>query len=111
MRMKPNVNIADTLPAIWYALGVADIIHKEMFGEPVTITSMRDSVHMEKSLHYSGLAADLRKWDINQGQAELYFNRLKTALFPLGYDVINERDHFHIEYGRKEGRQLLTLHT
>ena len=110
MRMKPNVNITDTQPAIWYALGVADIIHKEMFGEALTITSMRDGIHTEKSLHYTGLAVDLRKWDINATQAELYFNRVKSALFPLGYDVLNERDHFHIEYNKTEGRQLLALH-
>jgi hypothetical protein len=70
------------------------------------ITELTGSKHMEGSLHYKGLAADIRSKHIEEG--------LKVSILNLGqqclssnYDFILEgkgtpNEHFHIEFDPKE---------
>lgn len=106
MQIKLEVNQSKTSPAIWYALGAAEVIHLRMFGKPITVTSMNDGEHMNGSLHYQGLAADLRTHDIRAEERALFRTQLLKALFSLGFDVLDEQTHIHIEYDPKNKRQL-----
>ena len=61
------------------------------------VTSVCDGKHKKGSLHFVGLAADIRIWNVNN-KINLIFDELKRRLIPLGFDIILEKDHFHIEY-------------
>jgi len=61
----------------------------------LTVTSALDGVHKTGSLHYQGLAIDIRSRTLPD---ELTIaNELRDDLGP-DYDVLLERDHIHIEY-------------
>ena len=93
------------------AIAVAERIYNE-YGLDCVITTLNDSKHMTGSLHYKGLAVDLRLpihpyYDldiaVSAGMTIKFAEELKKALFP-DYTVIHEPDHYHIEYDPKSGR-------
>jgi len=59
-----------------------------------------DDAHKEDSLHYQGLAEDIRIWDV----LEAFKKRLEEAL-GLEFEVILEKDHIHIEYDPHRGNR------
>ena len=65
-------------------------------GEDLYITSKRDGIHSLGSLHYEGLAIDVRYPQKKEG----IIDKLKMEL-GTGFDVIPEGDHIHIEYDPK----------
>ena len=69
-------------------------------GQGFTVTSLNDSKHSFKSLHYSGCAADLRTRDLKGITPEEMKVRLKDAL-GKDFDVVVESDHIHVEYDPK----------
>ena len=96
MNFKPgvpedlHVNMVRLLPVIDYiSIGVCD--------RPAIITSTTDGKHLPDSLHYKGLAVDLRTRDLSIEDKQLYFSALKFALRKL-CDVVLETDHIHVEY-------------
>lgn len=69
-------------------------------GEELVITSARDGMHSAGSLHYYGLAVDLRsRYFDKQTQVDI----VDTLRSYLGedYDVIHHSTHIHVEYDRK----------
>lgn len=71
------------------------------YGITPVITSGTDGQHASGSLHYSGDALDLRRWDAD---AKGVTNSVVSELiWYLGddYDVILERDHIHVEFDPK----------
>ena len=81
-------------------LKAADIIWKQC-GQELVITSARDSLHSAGSLHYYGLAVDLRSRyfsDITKGTVCM---RLRETL-GNDYDVICHTTHLHVEYQPKD---------
>lgn len=79
---------------------LAAIIAKDVYaahGYELTITSVNDSTHGAKSLHYSGLAIDLRTRDVQQADWQTIVEEIKTRL-GTEFDVILESDHIHIEW-------------
>jgi hypothetical protein len=101
----PDVDPEGVHPAIWIAIGIAYSIHRT-FQKPITITALRatEGQH-DNSYHYAVntpshlcQAVDLRTRDLEDADMRLWARSCKTALFPLGYDVILESDHLHIEY-------------
>lgn len=68
-----------------------------------TITSGNDSQHGAGSYHYTDRALDFRFWDL----LEVYKNKIKEHLPPF-YDVIVEKDHFHIEADKTKEAQWIT---
>lgn len=70
----------------------------------LTVTSIVDGVHSTNSLHYSGLAVDLRTNDLPGGplgdKAKLATARLQDEL-GNEYQVILEKDHIHVEFDPK----------
>lgn len=108
MRLKRGVITNGVQPPIWFALGVAT----EVFGElnkVLIVTSLADG-HADKprSLHHKGLAADLRTRDLKPEQRKNVCDWLAESLDHLGFDVVLESDHIHIEYDPKQGEKWLT---
>lgn len=71
------------------------------------MTSLRDGVHMNHSLHYVGMAVDIRTRDFvadlrsAEEIKQKVFEAIKARLKPLGFDVVFEADHIHVEYDPK----------
>jgi len=85
-----HINMVRLLPII-------DHITVEVCRRTAIITSTTDGKHMPGSLHYKGLAVDLRIRDLAPDEQKRYYNDLKFALSKL-CDVILEKDHIHVEY-------------
>ncbi|MBW2648954.1 MAG: hypothetical protein JRC53_03920 [Deltaproteobacteria bacterium] len=66
-------------------------------GETLVITSTYEGNHSPHSLHYANQAYDIRKPSKNQKEI------LDEIIRDLGhdFDVVKERDHWHIEYDPK----------
>src|SRR3990167_7878975 len=64
-----------------------------------TITSCRDGVHKDGSLHYKGEAFDFRTWYWRKEEVGKLVLDLMREL-GSDYDVVLERDHCHVEYDR-----------
>lgn len=110
---KPGVNPQNVHPAVWVAVGIAYALYPNT--DAMDITSMNDGEHHPNSLHYpkNGVdalccAVDLRTTrDMQPAAIDLWYHRVHDALDRLGYDVVLEADHMHIEYQSKHGDQDL----
>lgn len=83
---------------ICYAMDVADRLHRQETGRDAEFTSIVDGQHSKTSLHYAGLACDLRTWFLDNHVS--FRNMLAEALGP-DYDVILEPTHIHVEFQPK----------
>lgn len=101
IRCKPGVDFDRVHPVMFAALIAAESIYSSHGVSECWITSANDSEHMEGSLHYAGLAIDLRSKNIPRETREAVFSALARRLRHL--DIIweypdREREHFHLEY-------------
>lgn len=92
MTIKPGVQLRIMSTQILLAILEADRI---LEGTAV-VTSVSDGKHSAGSLHYVGLAFDLRLPANPAG----FVGALKAAL-GAEYDVVLEHDHIHVEYQPK----------
>jgi hypothetical protein len=95
VRLKTGVKLEGVRPEIVLALCVADSLFRSK-GYDLVVTSIADGKHSPNSLHYRGLAADLRSRDIPAARHHQMRESLEVALGDE-YDVVLEKDHFHIE--------------
>lgn len=86
--VREGVELEDVSPEIVLAMVIARTL---FFG--MEVTSVRDGVHMEGSLHYVGRAFDFVHPMMSRASAL----RLRGHLGPQ-YDVIFEEDHIHVEF-------------
>lgn len=93
-----SVNIENLDPKLYVAYG-AILFAYHMIGNKhnCVITSGNDSKHKANSLHYKNLAIDLRVWGLSDSERELVTKSLSECL-GKDFDVIDEKDHIHIEY-------------
>ncbi len=82
-------------PEIVLAMQVAESVLRE-FGTELTVTSCLEGRHRRNSLHYAGLAFDLRTRDLEVDPSEVTA-RLRKALGPE-FDVVLEPTHIHVEF-------------
>lgn len=100
--IKHGVDIEGLKPEIVLALMLVQPIFLER-GLPMVITSIRDGKHMEGSLHYKGLAVDLRSKHIpTLKEKEDVLHNIKKVLGEQ-FDVLLEnidkaQEHYHIEF-------------
>ena len=97
--MKFKDGVVYTRDGIGKIILVSEKVYKDM-GKECVITSLMDGNHMEGSKHYVGGAADLRIWFFNNAEKRIAVKQLKTYL-GVGYDVVLEKDHIHVEYDPK----------
>lgn len=102
MRLKNGVKSDGVQAPVWYAIGVAEVVWRDL-NTQLVVTALTDGVHKEGSFHYKGLAADLRTRDLSQTARMVALSRLKALLDQQGYDVILEADHIHVEFDPKVG--------
>lgn len=96
LALKPDIRLRGIQPEILLALYIADQVY-EAHGEDCIITSVTDGQHMRGSLHHCGLAADLR---LPKGNPSSIIEALRAQL-GADFDVVQERDHLHLEYDPK----------
>lgn len=96
MKLKAGVSLEGAQWQIWYAAIIVERVLLEQFGAELWITSVCDGKHRKDSLHYKGLAFDVRTWGI-KGRELQVVAALKKALGP-DYDVVLEATHIHIEF-------------
>ena len=94
MRAKNGVKFDGARGPILFALSAIEPV-MENTGE-YTVTSICDGTHSAHSLHYVGLAADIRTRHIPAEKVAGVALALRAAL-GKGYDVVVEKDHLHIE--------------
>ncbi len=97
--LKPGVRIAGLRPEILFAIVAAERVCAEMSVDCV-VTACVDGVHQAGSLHYCGLAVDLRSRDFRPGDLDKAIAHIKQCL-GADYDVVLEKDHVHIEFQQK----------
>lgn len=90
-------DMAKALPAIERAHQAAGVLRGAV------VTSGTDGTHSANSLHYVGLAVDLRSNDLVPAQRELLVAMLRrelngNAAANRPYQVVVEPTHLHVEY-------------
>jgi len=98
MRLKDGVIFDGARGPILFALSAIERVMEDT-GE-YTVTSICDGTHSAHSLHYVGLAADIRSRHIPADKIQAIAGELRVAL-GKGYDVVVENTHLHIEYDPK----------
>ena len=84
---------------ICWAMDIIDQNHKLWFGRDAEFTSLVDGKHSETSLHYAGLAGDLRIWYMKDLR-DKFVIEIVNWLGPR-YDVVLEENHVHFEFQPK----------
>jgi len=105
VRFKDGVSINGIRPELLLGMYRAETVYKHNapHNYPFTITSVCDGTHSENSLHYRGLAFDMRTWRDQTGgqwtrnQKGLFANALRRWLGPE-WDVVVEATHIHVEF-------------
>ena len=102
MKIKEGVKLEGVQ---WQVFSAAIIVEAvlQSFGTELVITSCLDGQHMPHSLHYKGLAFDARSRDLAPQFQTQARDEMKKRLGP-DYDVVLEKDHFHIEHDPKEAK-------
>lgn len=109
MKFKEGINLA-LEPAMAKALPDVDLAHSDAGLErDAVITSGNDGSHMVGSLHYKGLAVDLRSRDLSQAVTYRLAAALRQRLngdanHNRPYQVVIESNHLHLEYDPLPGR-------
>lgn len=102
MIVKEGADIRGLRPEIVLGLAVAASVYAS-HGLVMVITEVTGAKHMEGSLHYRGLAADLRlpsRMSYLESIDKIVLGQLKGALGPQ-WDVVLEKDHIHVEFDPK----------
>lgn len=94
--IKPGVVFTKLRPEIYNTFPVIDK-EFEAIGKIAVITSAEEGKHKRDSLHYEGLAIDLRTFHLKSPQQSAMVKSLQKKLGP-DYDVVWEKDHIHVEF-------------
>jgi len=103
IQVKDGVDLSTLSPQALAALYTAQTVATAN-GYNLVVTSTTDGVHSSGSLHYSGLAFDIRGNDVSDAVMQSFSDALQAAL-GNDYDVVPEyyasnpaNDHIHVEY-------------
>lgn len=112
--MYPPVQLVEgvSLTGLEKPLLTALHVAKEIFddyGVDCVVTSANDGAHKSGSLHYLGLAFDLRTRHLKPQYVSLIYVKLQRALKEYRdldgmkgrFDVVLESNHLHIEFDRR----------
>lgn len=96
MQFKDGVTLA-LRPQMAAALPIIEAVHKKLGIGEAWITSGTDGQHRHDSLHYVGLAVDLRIRGLQMSRIVELAEALKRAL-GKDFDVVIEATHIHVEF-------------
>ncbi len=97
MIIKPGVNLAGIRPEMIIALLVAAEVYREVADEELVITEVTGGKHGRNSLHYVGLAVDLRTRYFDNVTVLAVHKKIQQKLGSQ-FDVVLEKTHMHIEF-------------
>lgn len=106
VKFKPGVTL-NLQPAMSRALPLIELAHTDAgITRGAIITSGTDGEHMAGSLHYVGLAVDLRTRDLTPVEVSKLVAALRKRLnggatVDTPYNVVVESEHIHVEYDPK----------
>lgn len=102
IQTKNNVHLGNLEPVMLLALLFLERKFNKL-GHSLVVTSTDDGKHKENSLHYVGLAVDIRirhiKNELEVGELTDSIQSLLSSL-DKHFQVILESTHIHIEYDR-----------
>jgi NADPH:quinone reductase-like Zn-dependent oxidoreductase len=103
LKFKHSVRVPKSLIIAAAAINAANQMGLEV---EIWVTSGNDSVHMQKSKHYTDDALDFRTKHLTTEQKHLWLATIKKRL-GKGYDVILEHEgdgneHLHIEFEERD---------
>ena len=96
MDLKPGVRISGIRPELVLALILIEPVAYK-FNTQLTITSISDGKHGANSLHYKGLAVDIRTRNIEAERRKKFTDAVHAAIGDE-FDVVLESDHLHVEF-------------
>jgi hypothetical protein len=99
MSLKPDVRAKGVQPEILLGLVILERLFAR-YRVDLVVTSLLDGEHMPGSLHYKGLAADVRSREVDVTLRAQLLREARVALGP-DFDFILESDHFHLEFDPK----------
>jgi len=100
MHLKHGTKLQGLRTEILVAAIVAQEVYEEECQE-LTITSAVGRKHGKGSLHYVGLAIDLRTRDLDSKEQKARIVQKIRDRLTDEFDVVSEKDHIHIEYQPK----------
>jgi hypothetical protein len=95
MRLKAGVHIIGLKSEALLAIMIAESVFQDT-GHDCVLTSVTEGVHETGSIHFQGLAFDLRTRDLG-ASLKTVLAELQDRLGP-DFEVITEKDHAHVEY-------------
>ena len=105
VKFKDGVKLDGLKPEAERILNTAGEIWKDHFPDVDCVcTSALDGRHMKGSLHYQGLAVDLRTHTLPggyKGEGAKKATALLRAYLGADYDVVLEATHIHVEFDPK----------
>lgn len=100
LKLKKSVSLVKIQPQLLLAMIAVRDIYDSLKRDCI-ITSICDGTHSENSLHYVGLAFDVRIKNIpTKSEIDSIVNQIRASLTP-DFDIVLEPDHIHIEYDPK----------
>lgn len=93
----PTVSLTGVQPQTALAIQAAAGVYSTLNQDEMVVTSVCDGEHSPGSLHYVGLAFDIR---LPGTRATTAVQSLKAAL-SNGFDVVLEATHIHVEHQPK----------
>jgi hypothetical protein len=102
MKIKRGATIAGLDIRMRPALVTADRIYTK-YKKELVITSGLDGAHSAGSLHYYGLAIDIRTRYFRKKNRRAVYQELQSEL-PSWFKVVLEKNHIHIQYDAVLGR-------
>ena len=98
LSLKKGVRLPPAMAMSFAVTSVHDALREE--GYTCTITSGMEGSHSRASLHYVGLAFDIRTRTMPSGELERIREKLAERLGDT-FDVVLESTHIHIEHQPK----------
>lgn len=97
VQFKDGVPVSTLKSVMRMYMYILGYIHFTSFNKYMVVTSTTDGKHGRNSLHYKGLAIDIRTKDKSAVQVNQFVNFVKFH-FDRTLDIVLEKDHIHVEY-------------